>query len=173
MKAGRPRGLLVSIEHPSGTGYFFTGIGTRTWNGQKWVGAGQLGNVAPIQQASDISVQDLSFTLSGIDSDILAQLNDDVRNRSGKVWLACFDQYDNVVADPYPLVSAELDYQTLEIADDGTSTITITGHSGMYVLDRAVDEAWTPENQKLLHPDDAGLDMIPSLVNQDLQWTPN
>lgn len=172
MKEGAPRALFAQIDHPSGTGYFFSGVGSRSWNGQTWKGTGTLGTVAPIQKSTDISVQDVTFTLSGVDADNLATLTEDVRNRLASVWLACFDKYDNVVVDPYKLVDAELDYQTLDISDDATATISITAHSGMYVLDRAVDEAWTPENQKLKHPDDAGLDMIPTLVNQDLRWTP-
>lgn len=171
--ARRPRGLFVAIDHPSGTAYFCTGVGSRSWNGHTWRGTGTLGSVSPIKRTSEIAIQDITFTLSGVDSAIVAGIGDNVRNRSGTAWLACFDEQGNVVPDPYQIVNSELDYQLFNADTDGTTTIQIVAHSGFYTLDRGVDEAWTPQNQKLAFPTDSGLDMIPALQNQDLQWTPS
>ena len=173
LAAGYARGLFVSIDHPSGTGYFCTGLRSRQWGGHTWNAVGLLGSVTPIKQSSDIAIQDIEFVLSGVDSAIVAQIGDNVRNRVGTIWLACFGPDDAVIADPYQLQSSELDYQTFEIAADGTATITITAHAGFYTLDRALEGAWTPENQRLAFPTDTGLDLIPSLQHQDLQWTPS
>lgn len=172
LQDGSARGVFVAIEHPSGTGYFVSGIGSKTWNGQTWNGTGVLGGISPIKHTSDIAIQDIAFTLSGIDPTVAAGLADNVRNLNGSAWLACFDEQGNVIASPYQLTDSELDYQTSELADDGTVTVQIIAHSGFYTLDRGVDEAWTPENQKLTYSTDTGLDMIPLLQNQDLQWTP-
>lgn len=173
LAGGKPRVILVAIQHPSGAAYFHTGLGPLLWNGNKWTGAGKLGTLSPVQQTSDISVQDITFQLSGVDADIVAQLDDDVRNLNGSAWLACLGDDGKVIANPYQIVDAELDYQTFQIQDDGTATISIIAHAGFYTLDRGVDEAWTPQNQKLTYPTDAGLDMIPGLQNQSLLWTPS
>lgn len=172
LAAGRPLGLLCEIEHPDGTGRFWTGIGTLAYGGYNWAGIGTLGAVTPVRQTSDIAIQDIQFTLSGVDPDILADLNEDVRNLTGSLWLACFGDKGEVIADPYQLVDALLDYQTLHVGDDGSATISITARTGFYTLDRGIDEAWTPESQKLDYPTDVGLDMIPGLQNQDVRWTP-
>lgn len=172
LREGRSRGLFVAIEHPSGTGYFCTGIGSRSWNGQTWTGTGRLGSISPIKHSSEIAVQDIAFTISGVDPTIVAQLDDVVRNLNGSGWLACFDEADQVIRDPYQLIDCELDYQTFQADEDGTMTVQIIAHSGFYTLDRGVEEAWTPENQKLAFPTDTGLDMIPGLQHQDIQWTP-
>lgn len=169
---GSPRGLFVAIEHPDGTGYFCTGIGSRSWDGRTWNGTGTLGSITPVKASSEIAIEDITFRLSGVSADVIADLDDNVRNLSGVVWLACFDDYDQVIADPYKLVDAELDYQSFNVDEDGTATVEITAHAGFYTLARAVEEAWTPENQKLRYPTDTGMDMIPSLQKQDLQWKP-
>lgn len=169
---GNARALFASIDHPDGTGYFWSGIGTKVWNGHTWTGTGILGTVTPIKHTSDIAIQDITFSISGIDPAQLGELNNTIYNRVGSAWLACLDNAGNVVADPYQIIDAVLDYQTLSIADDGTATITITAHTGFYTLDRSVNEAWTPENQHFNFPGDSGLDMIPGLQNQNLQWTP-
>ena len=173
LSEGWPRIVFAAIEHPDGTGYFHNGIGTRTWNGHTWTGTGTLGTISPVKHSSEIAIQDITFSLSGLDTTVVSQLNDDVRNLNGSVWLGCLNPVDDsVVADPYLIVDSELDYQVLDAQDNGTTTIQIVAHSGFYTLDRGVEEAWTPENQKLAYPTDTGMDMIPGLQKQDLQWTP-
>ncbi len=173
LQSGYSRGLFVSIEHPNGTGYFSTGVGSRSWNGQSWTGTGKFGSVSPIKRTSEIAVQDIVFSLSGIDTTIAAGLNDDVRNLAGQVWLFCLNpEDDSVIADPYQIINSVLDFQSFAVDASGVATISITAHSGFYTLSRGVEEAWTPQNQKLTFPTDTGLDMIPILVNQNLFWTP-
>ena len=170
LQSGSPRGLFAKIEHPDGTAYFTTGVGTRRWNGHTWTGTGQLGSISPIKRTSEIAIQDITFSLSGIDLSVLNGLNDDVQNLNGSVWLYCTNYDGSVVRDPYQLVDSVLDFQTLTVGEDGTTTLSITAHSGFYTLAHPIDEAWSPKNQKLTYPDDTGLDMITSLQNQNLLW---
>jgi hypothetical protein len=96
-----------------------------------------------------------------VDTAIAAGLSDDVRNLNGSVWLFCTASDDSVVVDPYQIIDSELDFQTFGAEPDGTTSIEITAHSGFFTLNRGVEEAWTPENQKLTYPTDTGLDQIP------------
>ena len=166
-----PLALLAEIEHPDGIGRFWSGVGTLAWNGVDWTGAGVLGAVQPIKQTTDLVIQEINFVLSGIRADVVAGLNDNVRNRAGRVWLACLEN-GAIVDAPYQIVDAELDYQSLSAADDGTVTIAITARTGFYTLERALDETHTTEEQKIEFPDDSGLDLISGLQNRDIQWTP-
>lgn len=168
----RPLALLAEIEHPDGTARFWTGVGPLFWSGYTWTGSGTLGQVTPIRHTSDLTIQEINFVMAGVDPAVVATLADDVRNRVGKVWLACLGDGNAVIKDPYRIVDAELDYQSFAAAEDGTVSISITARTGFYTLERALDEAWTTEEQKLLYPNDSGLDLIPSLQNQDIQWKP-
>lgn len=172
LKKHRPLALLAEIDHPSGAARFWTGVGKLTWQGNVFTGSGQLGTVTPVTHTSDLTIQDIQFTMVGVDPVEVAQLNDNVRNLSGKVWLACIEQ-GQVVADPYQIVDAVLDYQSFAAADDGTVSLSITAHTGFYTLARALNETWTTEQQKIDFPGDSGLDLISGLQNQDLQWTPS
>lgn len=171
LKSGAPRALFAEVGHPSGTGRFWTGIGSKAWNGYTWSGSGQLGGVAPIKATSEVAIQEVVFWMAGVDADVVARLNGVVRNLQARVWLACLDNQDAVVADPYPLITAVLDYQTFEAQDDGTSVVTVVARTGFVSLERAIDEAWTPENQRLAFPTDTGLDQIPSLQNKEILLT--
>jgi hypothetical protein len=173
LRERNPLALLAEIEHPDGTARFWTGIGKLNWNGLVWTGTSTLGSVAPISNTSDLEIQEINFGLAGVDPAVVAALNDNVRNLSGKVWLACLAQGNNVVADPYLIVDSQLDYQSFSAQADGSVAISITARTGFYTLTRALDEAWTSEEQRVLYPNDSGLDLISSLQNQSLQWTPS
>lgn len=173
LRRRKPIALLAEIDHPDGCGRFWTGIGNLYWRGQTWVGSGALGTVTPVKQTSDLVIQEIQFRMSGISQDIAAKLNGDVRNRSGKVWLAGIGKGNTVISDPMLIADSELDYQAFDASEDGSVSVVITARTGFYTLERAIDEVWSTEDQKLRYPNDSGLDMIPALQNQDVQWTPN
>ncbi len=168
----RPLGMLAEIEHPSGTARFWTGIGPLSYNGFTWTGVGRLGAISPIKKTAELSIQEIAFTLAGVNPEDAAELDDNVRNLSGRAWLACFGDKGEVIADPVLMVDAVLDYQSLQVGDDGSTSIVINALTGFTTLERGIDEAWTPENQKFSYPADSGLDLIPSLQNQQILWTP-
>lgn len=168
----RPLALLAEIEHPSGTARFWTGVGSIVWDGNTFTGAGHLASIGPVHRTSDLAIQEITFSLAGVTPEQAAELEDDVRNLSGMAWLACLGEHGEIIPDPYQLIDAQLDYQSFNVDEDGTSVLSITAHTGFYTLERALDEAWTPEDQKQTYPTDVGLDMVPLLQNQDIQWTP-
>lgn len=169
--SGRPRVALVQMGHPSGTFYGWTGVGPKEWGGNTYTGMGVLGRVSPIQNSSDLSVQDIVFELNGVEQQSIARLSGSVKGYTGTLWLACLDEYENIVADPYLLVESELDVQDFEAAADGTCSIKIMGHNGFWQFERQLNEVWSTENQKTMYPNDTGLDLMSSLENQDIAWT--
>jgi len=171
LKGGAPRAVFGEIGHPSGTGRFWTGVGLKSWNGHDWTGSGRMGGVAPIRATSELAIQEVVFWMAGVDDDVVARLNGDVRNLAATVWLACLDNQDNVIANPYLLINAILDYQTFEVQDDGTTLVTVIARTGFVSLERAIEEAWTPENQHLRFPTDTGCDQIPALQNKEILFT--
>jgi hypothetical protein len=89
LRKRRPLALIAEIDHPNGPARFWTGIGKLDWNGFTWTGSGTLGSVAPITHTTNLIIQEINFGLAGVDPAIVATLGDNVRNLSGKVWLAC------------------------------------------------------------------------------------
>jgi hypothetical protein len=172
LKDRRPLAVLAEMDHPSGIGRFWTGIGPLVWNGYTWTGAGKLGGVAPIRHTSDISIQEIVFTMSAVSPDDASRLGSSVRKREAVVLLACFDEAGKVIADPYHLLAAELDTQTLNASEEGV-TIAITARSGFYKLDRGLDEVWSSEDQQSNYPGDTGMDLISELQNKNVIWKPS
>lgn len=171
LRSGVGLALLAELEHPNGMQRFWTGIGPLSYDGATWVGAGRLGNVTQVKYNSDLAIQEVMFTLSGVDSADLKWLKSDVRGGLAACWLAAI-QNGAVVSDPLQILDAELDVQSHKIEADGSATISITARSGFWSLERELDEVWSPTDQKKRFPKDVGLDMIPELQNQEVKWAP-
>lgn len=162
--------LLVMIDHPSGVFRGWTGIGSLEYDNQIWTGVGRLGQITPVNSVSDISIQEVRFTLSGVDPDNLDVLNEAVRLRPAQAWLACLDDKGKIVDEPFQLLDCEMDTQELNVEEGGTATIVIIARSGFFSLERSQNEVWSNEDQQRRFPGDTGLSYLASLQNQDIQW---
>lgn len=171
IRSGRPKVPMIQVDHPSGMFRAWAGIGTLDYNGYPWTGAGNLISVAPVKATTDLQIQELKFTLSGVSQEMLALLEENVRNRIGTAWLACTDTRGQIIRSPWEMAECELDYQEFDADDDGTCKVSVIGRAGLYTLDRPLDEVMSPENQKLTYPDDTGFDLLPALQNKKTAWT--
>jgi hypothetical protein len=166
----RPLALLVDIDHPDGRARFWSGIGILHYGGYSWTGAGLLGGITPVRRTSDLSVQEVMLSLSGVPPESATWLTANVRNREAAAWLACVVD-DVVVPDPIELLDMRLDYQTFTVDDDGVATISLSAQSGFYTLSRAMRDVWSEQDQKTRYPTDTGFDLLPTLQNQEVKWT--
>lgn len=173
MRAQRPMALLAEIDHPDGAVYVWSRVGTLTYDGHEWTGLGVLGRVRPVGTSRKTAIQQVTFELRGVPATATQFLSSNVRGRSGNLWMAGILPGRKVVADPVLISSVLFDYQTLAVEDDGTATIALIGYTGLWVLDRAQDKAWTPEEIRLTYPDETGLDLIAGLTSKDVQWRPS
>lgn len=171
IRSGRPRVPLIQVDHPNGMFRAWAGVGTLEYNGYEWTGAGSLISVAPVKATTDLQIQELKFTLSGVSTEMLALLDENVRNRIGTASLACLDERGQIIRDPWDMLECELDYQEFDADDDGTCKVSVIGRAGLYTLDRPLDEVMSPENHKLTYPDDTGFDLLPTLQNKKTSWT--
>lgn len=171
MREGCPIAVLAEVDHPEGRVWVWSGVGDLDHDGQIWRGVGILGTISPLEKTSEMTIQTVVFGLSGVSPEVVAFLDDSVRGREARAWLAAFDRRGRVIASPYLLVDGALDYQTLDYGDDGSATINLHAQCGFWTLERATDIAWTPEEQKKTYPTDVGLDLIPSLQNKPYTWS--
>lgn len=171
IRAGRPRVPLIQVDHPNGMFRAWAGVAPLEYNGYQWTGAGNLISVAPVKATTDLQIQELKFTLSGVSTEMLALLEENVRNRIGTAALACLDERGQIIRHPWEMLECELDYQEFDADDDGTCKVSVIGRAGLYTLDRPLDEVMSPENHKLTYPEDTGFDLLPTLQNKKTAWT--
>lgn len=157
-------------EFASDTLNLWSGLGDKVWDSKTWAGAGALIGVSDITEAADIVANSVTFTLSGIPSDLIQIIHAQVRHgKPGRAWFGFLDSGGAVIANPYLAFKGRLDVP--DIIDSGdTCTISITYESHLADLKRPRLFRWDHETQRLFFPDDRGFQYVQELQDQVLEW---
>jgi hypothetical protein len=165
-KVVRPA-VFYQGEFVSGTVYLWSGVGTRTWNGHDWLGAGQLAGLSAISESGGMNADGLVCTLSGIPNDLLTKALSELRHsKKATLWLACLDANDAIVTDPFQLFSGVVDAAVVRRGRK-SSTIAIT-YENRSIDGRARSRRYTNEDQQIDFPGDTGLKYINDLQDKTL-----
>jgi len=148
---------------------FWTGYGSRTFNGDVYEGAGSLLDVA-IEETAAVEARGMRVTLSGLDTsseNIADSLGEPLQGRPMRIHFAVLSATGAVVADA---VTFQGRMDTAEIDERGSSTtITFTGET-VNADFRPATRRWTPEDQAILFPDDKGFEFVASLQDARVPW---
>lgn len=167
--------ILYEGEFDDGAGgsaflRLWTGIGTLSWNGFSWTGAGNLIGINGVTESTELKANAFEAWLSGVSSALVATaLTAARKNRSGKLWLALFNAGNFVtpIVDPYLLKRGRFD--TIPIDDSGeTAKITVRYEDRLATLGVARERRYTSQDQALRVAGDKGFDYVESL--QDAQF---
>lgn len=162
--------LFYEGEFSGGTVRFWTGFGTIVWNGQSWLGAGQLGKISAIQEAKEVSATGITVSLSGIPSSLIATALSQARQgKPGKIWFGCLNSSGAVIADPFQIFEGRLDVPEIRDGPD-SAEIIISYESELVDLERPNETRYTSEDQKIIHPTDKGFDFVPAVQEWDGKW---
>lgn len=163
--------VFVRIGHPSGEGRFWSGLGPIEWGGHTWIGAGHIGSIDPVESSSAIEINEIRYTMTKLPPDVVAQLSREIKGYTASLWLGFLTIEGTLVDDPILILDSDLDYQSFAIAEDGSASLQVVSQHGFWRVEEPSDIKWSPEEHKLVHPGDAGLDLLPSLVNKVVAWT--
>lgn len=142
-----------------------------------WTGAGVLGSITTAARTTELRIDEVRLSLSGVDPHDLAEVSVEIRNRPAWTWLAIIGPDRKVIGEPLLLDEILLDYAIEGLADNGTSVITLIGQAGFWTLERATESAWSREEAVLKwgtdsagNPVETGYDYITSLKIKDTSW---
>lgn len=162
--------IFYEGEFASGTLRLWTGIGTFSWNGQSWTGAGNLLAISPVVETPDVRAVPMKAQLSGMPPSLVALAYGQTRQgKPGRVWFGAMDAAGTIVPDPYLAFVGRLDV-TEDEDDDESAMITISYENRLIDLERPRVRRWTHEDQQIDHPGDLGLQYAASLADQVLEW---
>jgi len=153
-----------------GTVRLWSGVGTISWNGQSWVGAGYLLGISEMGETADLRAEGITLSLSGQPSSLVAiALAQAQLGLAGSVWLGFLTAAGAVVADPYMAFAGKLDVVAIE--DNGDScTISISYEHQLIDLERARVRRWTHDDQQITYDGDLGFKYTTMLQDQVLEW---
>lgn len=157
---------FVKMDFPAGALRLWTGVGTVTFLSESYVGTGNLGQISEIEETMDLRAAGISLSLSGIPSELLSKvLQENIRNRSIKVWFAVLDSELEIEGDEILVFDGTMD--TLSIDDQGeSSVIQVTAESRMIDLGRPRTQVYTDEFQRTIDATDNSLEYLADLANK-------
>ncbi len=111
--------LLADLQFDSATLYMWSGVGSLIWNGNEYIGGGNLVGVSNLEENQELEAKGLSVTLNGIPTTLVAlALLERTRGRPFRLYLGALSTttvYDTLLKDDS--AGSEL------LKDDGTSLL--------------------------------------------------
>lgn len=162
--------LFAFLDFQSGAVRVWSGLGSKTWDGNSYLGLGYLGGVSAIEETTDVKANGVSFQISGVPSALIATaLGDNYQGRTVKLWVAALDSSGAVISDPYLIFAGRMD--NVEV-DEGpeTSVLRVLAESRLVDLQRSKERRFTHEDQQLDFSGDDGLKFMPTANSKPFVW---
>tara|TARA_R100000353_G_scaffold24240_1_gene20876 strand:- start:4893 stop:5513 length:621 start_codon:yes stop_codon:yes gene_type:complete len=159
----------VSAEFDSGTLDLWTGVGDFTSGSTTYTGAGELLDISNIEENNELSSTNLTITISGLNSDIVTYATtEDYQNRPLTLKMFFFHPDTAEEINNYVLFKGRMD--TLTVNDGDTFSVIISAENKLIDLTRPKNLFYTPETQNFLHAGDKGLEFVPRIQEQTVNW---
>lgn len=162
--------LMLKAEFDSGDLLLWTGVGSLTYSGDTYTGAGQFLSITKIVETTGLSAQGVNITLSAIPSALIAlALSEDYQSRPVTVFFACLDSSGALVSDPYQIFKGRMD--VLNIIEGGeNATLTMQCENLLIDFRRPRLRRYTDEDQKSVYPLDRGLEFVNAMQDKEIVW---
>lgn len=160
---------LVQLDFDSGPLRLFSWLGTLRWAGADWIGAGILGRMGPIEEASEVRATSVEFTLSGMPAEVIdIAKTEAVQGRPASAWIAGLDQQGRLIGEPVRVLRGRMD--SLEWTEGPTTSFRLTVETSLVDLERARVRRFTDNDLRARYPDDRGAEYIAAMVNAQLSF---
>lgn len=139
------------------------------WNGETYLGVGNLGSLGPSQEAAELQNYAITLTMTGVPAaSVAAAIDENYQGRDARIFMALVDDGHRIVTDPLLLFRGRMDTQDIELGT--TANITLTVQSRLADWERPRIRRYTTEDQQSEYPDDKGLQYVPQMSEKTLYW---
>lgn len=153
---------------------YWSGYGTIGWNGNNYLGSGQLLTIGEVDETDDIKAQGTDIMVNGVPLDMVSLVTASLANGNrGVVRLALLDDslpIPLIVDTPKVLFAGKLDGATEDEGDVENPVFRLTYEHALADLERPREIRYTHEAQMALYPGDLGLQFIAQLQDQVIEF---
>lgn len=161
------------VEGAASDLYVWTGGQPITWYGHTWLGMGRLFGMSTQRKPDALQHVEHNFTLSGLESDLVADLDASVRGLAGKVWMGLLDDQGQVIADPLLVTEFVQDTLTLDRGADDTMSLTLKAYEALPFLGRVKGDKYSHEAWLAARSDTGFFYNSPiALAGRAVDWRP-
>lgn len=146
----------------------WTGLGTLSYEGNDWAGAGSLLSVSTVEETSDLGVRGAVLSMSGVPTEIIAlALTEPYQGRICNLYFGI--NPDSAQTSLLKIFSGYMDQMNIQ-EDVESSTIELAVENKLIDLERARTSRFTSAYQKSVYPGDLGLDFVEDLQDKEIVW---
>jgi hypothetical protein len=139
------------------------------FNGETYVGLGNLGTISKIEEAAEVRAMGVTCTLTGIPSEFVsAALGENYQGRDARIYLGFLDGNYTLIADPMLVFQGRMDTQDIRLGKDATISVNI--ESRLVDWERPRVRRYTNEDQQNQYPGDKGLEFVSQMVEREIVW---
>lgn len=121
---------------------------------QTYTGMGPLFSMSSQRKPDALQHVEFTFVLSGLESELLSPLDESVRGRTGKVWLAMLDEQGQIIPDPLLVTEFTQDTLMFDRSADDTMSLTLKAYEALPFLGRARGDKYSHEKWLQDHDDE-------------------
>ena len=149
--------------------FVHSGLGIITFDGDEYIGIGTLGTIADAKESEALGPAALTFTLSGVDMNLVAEALDAARYGDAiTVYEGYVDDAGALVSDPWIIWAGKVDATGAVIGTD--PSVSVIGQHDISSLDEIDGSRWTNEDQQAKFSGDKFFEHIAAVPNLKLLW---
>lgn len=182
--------FAIELLFDSGPIRLWTGVGTLVFEGDTWIGTGNLLNVSSIEETTEIAVRGATIALSGMSSEVISlALQSPYQGRVCNIYFGMFAKgfiqkedsayilledgskilLETQEAGLTQIFSGYMDEMNIDEGPD-FGTIELKVENKLIDLERSRTRRYTSEYQKSVYPGDKGLEFVESLQDKKVLW---
>lgn len=160
----------LELFFDSGTLRFWTGLGDKVINEQTYTGTGRLLDIGDVVEAADMSAQNLTVSMAGLDASIISlALTENYQGRQARLLFGALNMTTGAVVNFVEVFAGLMDVMTIQHSAQ-TATISLSIESKLVVMQRPNMRRYTSANHKLRHPGDTFFDFVQALQDKEIAW---
>jgi hypothetical protein len=166
-----PRAMAVELNFGSGTVRLASTTYDLAIDGDDYLGVGQFGSIAVVEESAEIGSTSLVLSLSGIPRDMIAvALGEAYQNRTGAVFEVPLNATTFApIADPIVLFRGRMDVMAVKITEGG-ATVEVQLTNRLVDWERPRRVLFSDEEHRRRAPADLSFRYASSMEEKEITW---
>jgi hypothetical protein len=161
--------LMFDGDFSSGHVRYHSGVGTISYGGYDYTGAGALGRISSIDENVELSASGIKVSLSGLPGDVISTaLGEHYQGRRAVVYIAMLDADHQVIADPVIIFQGRMDNMNITLGAEASVELSI--ENPLRDWERPRERRYNNADQQATYPTDKGLEFIEQAVEKEIYW---
>jgi hypothetical protein len=164
-----PLVAFVELVFPSGTLRFTNAGHSLQWDGETWLGAGNLARIEPITEVASPQAAALNVQFSGIDpAYVSAILDDHYQGNPARIWIATLNDAMQIAGEPILVFTGRMDEPVITVGR--TAEIQLALENRFADWDSPRLRMHTDADQQARHPGDKFFEYVAAMESTSIVW---